>query len=256
MLAALFLVSAAPAHAATPRNSADSTSGWVYYPVGATLTNPTTTTVTGTPANGGCEYDASGAGSGGSDTQSEAIQTGENASTCTAQFEVGTPTNVTADTTPPSGSLSDSTSASGTPAATSSDPSSYQDNKWLDPFGIQVNAQEQWLSWTKSYCHIAWSARWKWSWYFDGWAKEYGSGNASANCTRAINNGDSGFSNAVFCTVITGHAGPPTLTDFGNRGPDVLTGTYTGGWTWNYNDTKWGGCSNLLHHGHVFTFHA
>jgi hypothetical protein len=211
-------------------------------------------TVTGTLVKDGCAFDVSGSGPA-RNAQTEDVEIGEDTATCTATFEVGTPTDIAAATALPAGSHVSSTSAS-TGSAKPSSPSSYQDNKWLDPLGIQVNAQEQWLTWTESRCHVSAKASWKWFWFDDGWLKLNGSGKLGTTCTQATSDAGAGFDNAVFCDVITGQPGIPTFTEFGYKKADVLTGTYTGGWAWSYDDDKSGGCSGLLHHGHVFTYHA
>jgi len=254
------LLALAPGHAgAATLQAADTTppptAGWTYYPVGATLINTTTTTLTGTAIDGGCEYDVTASGTAA--TTEETVEVGENASTCTAQFESGTPTDFTTDTTEPSGSADTSTNDSGlasnaTPTGT--DPSSYQDNKWLDPLGIQVNAQEQWLSWNTGYCNVSWTAKWKWSWLGDGWSMRWSDHSAGSDCSRAINRADSAFRNPVFCVGVT------TYTYFGwnesttTRVSDNLRGYYNGSWEWDYHDFKNGGCSGLLHHGHIFKY--
>ena len=255
--ATLLLASVGTASAATTHSNDSSpsgpASGMVYYPLGVTLTNPTTTTVTGTASSGGCAYSESGAGS--ASVTSVEIEVAENPATCTAQFETGTPTNLAAGTAEPSGSLDTNASASSTATPASGDPSIYQDNQWLDPFGIQVNAQQQWLNWGTGGCVGSWSASSKWSWYNDGWSKLSGHMTANKNCSRALNSAYSSFDNALFCTIITGQPGAVTFTYFGktNASADNLTGYNNGRWAWNYNDAKSGGCNNLLHHGHKFS---
>jgi hypothetical protein len=253
--------SASATHSSVSSGGNGSVSGWVYYPLGVTLSNSTITTVNGTAVNGGCQYSESASGSGA--VSSEEIQIAENPSTCTAQFETGTPTNLAADTSAPSGSLSVSVKDSGFASSTvrapsTSDPKIYQDDQWLDPFGIQVNAQEQWLTWTTGYCNISWSASAKWSWLNDGWAKLEGHGSWGADCSHAFNRAHSAFDNAVFCAIVTGGSGPPTFTYFGYSNPstivwDHLKGYYDGTYAWDYTDSKGGGCNSFLHHGHIFT---
>lgn len=255
VLATLVLVSSGSAHASTPIS-------WTYYPVGTTLSGSTTTTVVGTVgADGGCEYDLSNSGTGSVTT--EEIETAESTSTCTAQFTTGVPTDFTGDTTSPSGSAADadatdSTTTVTTPTvtpgvvATTYGHSIYQDNKWLDPVGIQVNAQEQWFHWNSGGCVGAWAASWKWSWLSaDGWAKRWGDSSVATGCGSDTVKSDSAFQNTPFCAGIT------TYTYFGWNGTgkvaDTLTGTNTGGWAWSYHDYKNGStCNNLLHHGHIF----
>jgi hypothetical protein len=204
-------------------------------------------------ADGGCEYDVSGSGTASVTT--ETVQTGEDTSTCTAQFTSGTPTDLTTDTTDPSGSTADSSSttdATSTSATTYSH-SIYQNNKWLDPVGIQVNAQEQWFHWNTGNCVGAWAASWKWSWLSgDGWSKRWGDSSVGTSCGSDTVKTDSAFQNGVFC------AGFTTYTYFGWNGsakePDTITGQSNGGWAWAYHDYKNGAvCNDLLHHSHIFT---
>jgi hypothetical protein len=261
LLVTLFILPSGTATAAPAQPSADTT-GWVYYPLSVTLTNTTTYFVNGTLTDSGCQFSQSGDGDGSSAGVSEEVQIGENPATCTAEFESGTPTNFAGDTSPPSGSLTQSASASGlaAPGATAPsavDPSIYQDEQWLDPFGIQVNAQEQWLSWTTGHCNISWNAKWKWSWLNDGWGVLWTDHRASNDCSRAVNRADSSFSNALFCNIVTGKGGAVTFTYFGwdnttkSKVWDHLIGYDNGAWHWDYSDFANGGCSNLLHHGHI-----
>lgn len=258
-LAAVVFMSPVVANAQSTSSQAGTSSqgGWIYYPLGVTLQNPQITTVAGTVSDGGCQFSESGNGRAAS--VSYEVEVALDPATCTAQFETGTPAATSASSAP-NGSSSATGSASGVARAATArttataDPSTYQDNQWLDPFGIQVNAQEQWLSWTTGYCRISWSAKWKWSWLSgDGWSTRWTDSSAGANCSRAIVSTDSAFKNGIFCAGVTTYSYFGWNNSTKTKTPDHLRGYYDGTYEWDYQDFVNGGCSSLLHHGHKFS---
>jgi len=253
LVAALFM-----SPVAANAQSTSSHGRWIYYPLGVTLQNAKFTTVAGTKSDGGCQFSESGRG-GPTSVSLYEVEVALDPSTCTAKFETGTP--ATSASSAPRGSSSTGGSASGVVSSTTArttavaDPSSYQDNQWLDPFGIQVNAQEQWLSWTTGYCNISWSAKWKWSWLSaDGWSTRWTDSSAGANCSRAIVSTDSAFKNGIFCSGVTTYSYFGWNNSTKTKTPDHLRGYYDGTYEWDYQDFVNGGCSSLLHHGHKFSY--
>ena len=222
---------------------------WTYFPVNVTLANPISTTVHGTVApGGGCIFKGSGSGISGAGSSTQ-IETAIDVASCTAVFEsgspVGTPSNVVATGT------SSSTSTKGTPAAGGdTDPSATQNNQWLDPLGIQVNAQAQTVNWTTDGSQdTSWNETVNWSWLSaDGWTTRWTSDNSNGG-QPANSLANSSFQNSIFCAPFT------TYSYFGWNGTspvnDELYGYADGTYSWNYTDYVNGGCSTLLHHGHT-----
>jgi hypothetical protein len=233
-------------------------SGWVYYPLGVSLQDPTITTVNGTPSDGGCQFSESGRGA--SSTSVVEVEIALDPSTCTAQFERGAPTSAIAPSAPGPSASDGTLSGSGSSGASavqgaSTDPKSYQDNQWLDPFGIQVNAQEQWITWTTGSCVPSATWNWKLSWLSgDGWSKRWDDNSEHLYCAYFVLANDSAFTNSIFC------GGLHTYTYFGwndstkTKTPDHLRGYHDGSYEWDYHDFHNGGCANLLHHGHKFSY--
>lgn len=226
--------------------------GWVYFPAGVSLQNAKTyvTTAGDRDAAGKCnavvshaEGKRSGAGT------HVIIETGFDAATCQSQYTEGLETHTTSVPASDTSSGSDSGSQ-GASTGQIVDPTAYQDNQWLDPFGIQVNAQEQWLDWTISGgCNNTYSNKWKYSWYgVDGWAKNYDHAATYFDCAIDEAENNSKFSNDAFCGTVDTH------TYFGYDGSntryDTLSGWWDASYSWTYNDYKSGGCTDLLHHGH------
>ena len=238
--------------AADPTNASD----WIFFPVGQTLSQPSviTTSAGYLDAKGQCVLTSHGVGAsalGGKGTA--VIEIGLNPATCQAEYESGQ-----LGQAPPSGSGAGYASTSATAQSnalpgtgTASDPTAYQDNQWLDPFGIQVSAQEQWLDWymPANCASPGVTANTKWSWLGDGWSLKYSNNPYSFTCSAVETYPDAKMSNGVFCALQT------TNTYFGvisgTIPGDTLEGYPDGSYYWNYNDSLGGSCDYLLHHGHV-----
>jgi hypothetical protein len=161
---------------------------WIYFPLSDKLADPVESTVpAGTvSADGSChpEFDGSGVG-GKTDTANVVVEVALNLATCQAKLETGHLIS-SAATSGKQESESGSASGSLAPAGTA-DPTAYQDNKWLDRFNIQVNAQEQWVNWTDSGgCVATWNVNWKWSWLNDGWSKDFGNHYYGGDCSVCL----------------------------------------------------------------------
>jgi hypothetical protein len=235
-----------------------STSGITYFPAGIQFASSQTVTKVGKRSTtGGCEFSGSGSGTAESATNVE-VETSVDPSTCTATFEEGTPVagatlgsgNQNSSSTSTS---SASTAAANVTAAAKTDPTAYQDNQWLDPLGIQLNAQEQFFNWnTNGSCVTSWSETTKWSWYFDGWSPRWRNDNSGGvGCNEDWSYSNSAFQNGIFCAFVT------TYTYFGYDSTknqltgDKLAGFPDGHYSWSYQDFVNGGCSSLIHHGHI-----
>lgn len=252
-----------PASAATTSSAPPAAaSSWVYYPVGVHLSGVIQTTVQGSrSADGSCIISASGQGKGKAGGPARAvIEVGYDAATCQAKYDSGTLPSSTSIPSPNSTypGYSTQVESGSIPATPTSqpDPAAYQDNQWLDPFGIQVDAQEQWINWSVSGgcdTYISWTT--KWSTYPDGWYKNWSHNPGYANCSSAGSHPSSEMSNSYFCAAINLGAGTTTHVWFGDISGTVygdhLVGYPNGSYYWSYNDSKSGGCNSMLHHGHI-----
>ena len=264
----------APANATSARDSNPTSSGWTYFPATVNLTNVSYKTIPGMVSSSGeCILTDSGVGIVGSSPTTE-IETAENPSTCQVTYELGTPsssaTSNPAGTTTttstkqfssvgivPGTSTSSSTkqfsSVGIIPDIVSFNVSAYQNNQWLDPFGIQVSAQQQNLNWTSNGVgDTAWTESVSWSRLtLDGWSTRwtYDNSNRTAPANSLAN---SSFQNSLFCAPYT------TYSYFGWNGSsrinDPLVGYPDGTYSWAYDDPVNGCCVDLLHHGHTDGF--
>jgi hypothetical protein len=250
-LAALSAIPAQASPAPTTTSPTAQPSGWVHFPVGASLSNPTIVTRVGNPvAGGGCVFHSQGTGTVGNPARAE-IEIALDPANCLAQWESGTlPASTTGTPTAGAGANSALATTQAGVLPSASDPNAYMENQWLDPFGIQVSAQQQSLSWTiGGNCITGYSQSTSWSWYWDGWYPLFRSNNLPGyNCDEAWSNSYSGFENDDFCAFNY------TTTYFGWASGfigDYLEGTNSGTYWWSTYDATGGNCTWLLHHGHV-----
>jgi len=264
--------------------SVPASSGWIYHPLGMSLSNMTTRIVQGTPAPSGvCAYSSRGT-SGSLGVSYVEIETGFNPTTCQVQLTSGTSSASSAATanaaTPADSSVTYSANSSqppgrstpppaapgrptnlsasgpsGAAAAATSNWTAYQNNHFRDPAYIVVTAQEQWINWTTNgSCVTNWSFSNKFSWHTGtGWVKNYGYNPYFAACSLIDTYPYSGFSNGTFCWVAFGITGT-TYNYYGqNAGSNIgddLAGRVNGTYYWDYYDVKSGVCNTLLSHVH------
>jgi len=256
----------------TSTATSNSASGWVYFPVGYQLANAHTYETAGAKAaDGSCVVSNSESGDE-ADLATVTVETGLNPATCAVRYTTGT-TSVAAATAGGSsivGGASVISSSSGTTASTAAAPktltpaalvytnyTSYHENQWLDPFGIQVAAQEQWVNWTVrsgipyTTCVTSYNQRVQWDWYTaDGWSLHENGDPVYSDCNVAENYPHSHMSNGVFCVGTTTDAYFGYNTSKAIVG-DYLRGNSNGTYTVTYLDWVQGKCSGLLHHGSV-----
>ena len=247
LVAAGLFMAPVTAGAASPPSANSTGSSWTFFPVTVNLANATASTVQGSiGADGGCSFSSSGIGvSGGA--PSTQIETGIDFSTCTATFISGSP--IASVSTAAAGTVT-SVSTKSTPPASGVDPNAAQNNQWLDPLGIQVNAQGQTLNWTTNgSIDTSWTETTSWSYLsIDGWSPRWRYDNSTGS-SPANSMSNSSFQNGVFCLGLTNYA------YFGWNGSsrvnDTLFGYANGTYSWAYTDYDNGACSGLLHHGHT-----
>lgn len=250
--------------ASTPSASAPSVGGWIFFPTGQHPADARVLTVAGTRnAAGGCDVRRAGKSSASASAYQE-TEIAFNPTTCEVRYEVGDLVPGSAQPTENYASLSEQAAgslgrkpASGAVAlaAPGFSNSAYQDNQWLDPFGIQTTAQEQWVNWNLGGgCVTSWSWNVKWSWFQDGWNLDQHAAKTDwSSCTGIYTSAYSQMHNSIFCNFIQ--------TDYNRFGiqngsiiADYLDGHNDGGYAWGYNDSKDGPCAGLLHHGHIDHF--
>lgn len=249
--------------------------GWIGYSATVaselTLTNQSTTTVTGTmESDGSCDISAAGtAGAGGADTFQE--ETEYNPQTCQEQVLSGTLTssdaavlgslatnpNGSADTAAVSGSAT--AAASATPASTSYQ-SAYVKTAWIDPLNITITSLADNLKWPLYGAGGTLTARVNpYEFKYDGWSSSGPSKikfvTLSGNTGWSVNETDH-FTNtdfAAFVYAVFGVAGwlacgaPTTATAHFNHNVTVY-GYRNDSRGWKWNDSKSGACTDLVHH--------
>lgn len=241
------------ASADSPPSLNTSQTGWVYYPVTVAITNAVTTTVQGVVgSNGGCGFSQFGNGESGG-VQSTSIQIGLNISTCQAMFETGISTGamaVPAGTVTTTDTKSTTIGAHPTPGSLTGY-SANQNNQWLDPFGIQLDAMAQTVNWiSNGTTDTSWSETPSYSRYWqDGWKVRWTNDNSNGS-EPANSLANSSDQNNIFCAPYTTYGYFGWIDGLGKVN-DYVYGYANGTYAWSSVDFVNGGCTSLIHHGHT-----
>lgn len=252
--------------------------GWVHYDsvLGKTGAAGRTTTITGKrDGSGACVFSGSGTAPSGIPGPSYTEEVAYNPATCKSTIVTA---NVTATQLSQISSLTGSTTttatttANATPStkgalatgrvAASAAYSRYVKSSWIDPINITISTQTVGLKWTST-----------------NWTSMKATRDSFKGCVRGVcldqtyivsrsqwaapapggwqAVGLVHFRNTSFAKWVVGILGPTGWAACGfPKNPradfhhtDNVTGLKNGGATWNWDDTKSGACTNLVHHG-------